>query len=348
MASSLLHSAPLVALLGGATLVGAALAAPPRSERTVAGLDAEVSGSWTGLPLRAWAERATVLAGRPVILDRRIDPQIPVTFTARGEPLRKVLDRVAAAADAAVDELDATLRIAPQGVAGRATAGDAQRRRDLAALPPALRRTLATAEPWQWPAGARPRDLVAGLAAEAGLDVAGLDAIPHDHFPAADLPPVSLAERFDVVLAHFDQRVAWDGRPGQPAGRIVPLAGPAPRQSPEQSPDRSPGRVNAPRPAPRPAERTRRTVKVRDTYTLRLEAPLDQTLAAVAAQLGLAIDLDLPSLVARGIAPGEIVRAEVADASRDELLTAIVEPLGLAWRIEDGRVKVFAPGSDAE
>jgi hypothetical protein len=341
MASSLLHSAPLVALLGGVTLAAAALAAPPPAERTVAGLDAEVRGSWTGLPLRAWAERATALAGRPVILDRRIDPQTPVTFTARGEPLRTVLDRVAAVADAAVDELDATLRIAPPSVAGRAAVGDAQRRRELAALPPALRQRLTAAEPWQWPAGARPRDLVAGLAAAAGLDVAGLEAIPHDHFPAADLPAVSLAERFDLVLAHFDHRVAWDGRPGQPAGRIVPLAAaPALERSPE-------GAAPA-RPAPRPGERPRRTLKVRDTYTLRLEAPLDQALAAVAAQLGLAIDLDLASLVARGIAPGEIVRAEVADASRDEVLTAIVEPLGLAWRIEDGRLSVFAPGSDAE
>jgi hypothetical protein len=342
MASSHLHPAPLVALLGGATLAGAALSAPPPAERIVAGLDAEVRGSWTGLPLRAWAERATALAGRPVILDRRIDPQTPVTFTARGEPLRTVLDRVAAAADAAVDELNATLRIAPPSVAGRAAAGDAMRRRELAALPPALRKRLTAAEPWQWPAGARPRDLVAGLATEAGLDVAGFDAIPHDHFPAADLPPVSLAERFDLVLAHFDYRVAWDGRPGQPAGRIVPLAAAAPAL------ERSPGGADAARPAPRPGERPRRTVKVRDTYTLRLEAPLDQALATVAAQLGLAIDLDLASLVARGIAPGEIVRTEVADASRDELLTAIVEPLGLAWRIEDGRLSVFAPGSDAE
>jgi len=342
MASALPHPALLMTLLAGATLAGAVLAAPPPAERTVAGLDVEVSGSWTGLPLRAWAERATTLAGRPVILDRRIDPQIPVTFTARGEPLRTVLDRVAAAANAAVDELDATLRIAPPSVAGRAAAGAAQRRRELAALPPALRQRLAAAEPWQWPAGARPRDLVAGLAAAAGLDVAGLEAIPHDHFPAADLPAVSLAERFDLVLAHFDHRVAWDGRPGQPTGRIVPLAAASPAL------ERSPEGADPARRAARPGKRPHRTVTVRDSYTLRLEAPLDQALTAVATQLGLAVELDRASLVARGIAPGEIVRAEVADASRDELLTALVEPLGLAWRIEDGRLSVFAPGSDAE
>jgi len=342
MAASLPLAARLVALLGGVTLGLATLAGPPTSERAVPGLDAEVHGSWTRLPLRAWVDRATALAGRPVILDRRIDPQILVTLTARGEPLRTVLDRVAATAGAAVEELAATLRIVPLSQAGRAAAGDAQRRRELATLTPALRRTLATTEPWQWPAAAEPRDLVAGLAVAAGLDVAGLDAIPHDHFPATDLPAVSLAERFDLVLAHFDRRVAWDGRPGQPAGRIVPLAAAGP------APERAPDRADAGRPPPRPSDRPRRTVKVRDTYTLRLEAPLDQALAAVAAQLGLVVDLDAASLVARGIAPGEIVRAAVADASRDELLTAILQPLGLAWRIEAGRLNVFAPGSDAE
>jgi hypothetical protein len=334
MAPSKTHPARLVVLLGGLTLAPALPAAPPASARTVAGLEAEVRGSWTRLPLRAWVDRVTPLAGRPVVLDRRIDPDFPVTFSARGEPLRTVLDRVAASADAAVDELEATLRIVPRSEAGRVAAGDFLRQRELQALPPAVRRTLAAAAPWQWAAGARPRDLVAGLAAAAGLNVAGLDTIPHDHFPAADLPAISLAERFDLVLAHFDQRVAWDGQ----AGRIVPLAAAGPL----------PKRPSAKPPAPRGGERPRRAVKVRQTYTLRLEAPLDQALSAVASQLDLRLDLDTASLAASGIASGEIVRADLTDASRDELIAAIVRPLGLSWRIEDGRLSVFAPGRDTE
>ena len=40
-------------------LVMKCVAAPPPTERTVAGLDAEVYAAWTSVPLRAWAE------GRP-------------------------------------------------------------------------------------------------------------------------------------------------------------------------------------------------------------------------------------------------------------------------------------------
>jgi hypothetical protein len=62
----------------------------------------------------------------------------------------------------------------------------------------------------------------------------------------------------------------------------------------------------------------------------------------VAKSLGLALSLDEASLAARGIAPGEIVRVDARDLSRDELLDAIVAPLDLEWTIEDETLRVFA------
>jgi hypothetical protein len=78
-------------------------------------------------------------------------------------------------------------------------------------------------------------------------------------------------------------------------------------------------------------------------FTLRLEAPLDEALAAIATRLGLVLDLDRDSLAARGMQPGEIVRAQVTDASREALLDAVVGPLGLRWTITEKRLRVFAP-----
>lgn len=321
-----------------ATLITAHGRAGDRTvERTVAGLDASVQATWTRVPLRDWAHRVAALAGKPVILDRRIDPDRLVTRTARGEPLADVIDAVATDVGATVEDLPAAIRLVPTDTAGRGAAAAEDRERRLAAIPAAQRKLLLKPEPWRWPAGARPRDLVAAALAEAGLSVAGLDTIPHDHFPGGDLPPLPLAERLDLLLAHFDLRIVWAADRGRPVGRIVAID--AEIAPPPVGRPAAPARADAGR---RPTTPPARSVTVRDEFTLRLEAPLDQALAAIAGRLGLELDLDQASLAARGIAPGEIVRAEVEKASRDALLDAVLQPVGLEWKIEGRRLRVFA------
>jgi hypothetical protein len=318
-----------------AAAIGALGSGPGAVTRAV-DLDSPVRAAWTGLPLRDWAGSMSRMAGTPVILDRRLDPTIPVTLECRGERLGDVLERVAAAAAAAdVEVLASTIRIAPRSVAGRATAAETARTAELAALPPDRRRPAIVRAAWDWPAAATPRDLVTDLATATGLTIAGLETIPHDHLPAASLPPLSVAERFDLVLANVDQRVAW--RPEGPT--VVAIA------------DR-PARLDVARhpPAARPRPQPRRagtTVTTQDMFSLRLAAPFDQALDAIASRLGLTLTIDTAALASRGIAMDEIVRVDVKNVSRDELLDAVVAPLGLAWSITDARLRIHAPDPDA-
>lgn len=301
------------------------------------GLDAPVRATWTHLPLRQWTERASALAGRPVVLDRRIDPELPVTLSVEGESWREVLATVAEAAGAAAEELPASVRIVPAAAAGKAGLADRDRELRVAALPAGPRDTVTARRSWRWAAGARPGDLVAGAAAEAGVEIADLDSIPHDHFPAADLPPLSLAERLDLVLAHFDRRVLWTTTRGRATGRIVAIDA-----------EILPAALAAAADRPVRPEPSRRTVELIDEFTLRLEAPLDQALAAICGRLGLELDLDAAALAARGVAPGEVVRADVNRATREELLAAVLHPVGLAWKIDGKRLRVFpAPATGA-
>jgi hypothetical protein len=326
--SSVLQGFERALAAGSVVLLLAASAATADTPPPAAGLDAPVRASWTRVPIRLWADGATRIAGMPVIVDRRLDPAVAVTLDCRGEPLRDVLDRVAAAAGAEVDVLRSSLRIVPHAVAGRAVAAEAARDAAVAGLPAAMRRQASAREAWSWPAAATPRDLVATVAGRSGLGLTGIETIPHDHFPAASLPPLSLAERLDLVLAHVDRRIAWtaDG------GAIVPIdAGLGALAD---------GTAAAPV-APQPRrDGTRKPGVVRDLYSLRVEAPLDQALEAIATRLDLDLALDAASLSARGIAPAEIVRVDVRDATRDELLDAVVKPLGLAWTITGGQLRV--------
>lgn len=315
---------------------------PRAADRAEDALAAPVQASWVRLPLRDWADRVTALAGRPVIVDRRLDPDHLVTCTARGESLRELLDRVAASVGARVDELAGTIRLVPTAARGRASQADRDTRGHLARMPARARAVLADRRPWQWPSGARPQDLVAEAAHEAGVVIEGVEQIPHDHFPSLSLPPLSLAERLDLVLAHFDRRVEWTATAGDLTGRIIPLSeDPAPRAAGGTPAEVDRGAATGRR---APTRRGQQPVPGgRDVFSLRLEAPLDQAVAAIADRLGLTAVIDRESLAARGIAVAEIVRATVADASRAELLDAVLSPLELEWKIEAGQLRVFAP-----
>ena len=254
----------------------------------------------------------------------------PVTLAASALPLDEVLATVARERDAEVALLAGHARITRAGGAARARAAEALREQEIRRLAPALRRLAQAPKSWTWPDGARPRDLVAAAADDAGIAVDGLDTLPHDHFPAADLPPLPLAERLDLVLAHFDARVEWrlgaDPAARRPTFRIVPIAATA-----SAPPAKTPWRVAAAR--PRPPESAA-------TYSLKVAAPLDELLATLARQFGLALDLDRQALERRGVAPREIVRLDVKDASRESLLDAVLGPLSLGWRIEGDTLRV--------
>lgn len=303
-------------------------AAQPMARPTDALLAVPLHATWTDVPLSDWAARVTATgtaSHAAIVLDGRIDPDTRVTITCRGDSVAEIADRVAAAAGGAVDVLDTTLRIVPRDRAGIGPRAEVARQSAIAALPAARRRILERREPTMWPAGGTPRGIVAASAEAAAVRVHDLDAIPHDHLPAATLPPLSLAERLDLVLASYDLRVEWrhDG------GYVVPL-------------DTGLDGIEAPqrprRPAPPPA-----AVAGTQRFTLRLAAPLDEAVPALARQLGLEGRIDLESLAARGIQPGEIVRVEVRDATRDELFDALVAPLGLHWRIVGNQLTIDAP-----
>jgi hypothetical protein len=306
---------------------------PATRRRGGSTLDSPIDVSWNGLPLRQAAARLSELSGLPVVVDRRIDPDTRLSLDAFGEPLAEVLAKVAAAAGGSVAVLESHVRIATPEVARRLAAAERLRVAELRTLDGNSRKRVLERRGWRWPDGARPRDLVASAATEGGISIAGIDSLPHDHFPGAELPELTLAERLDLVLAHFDRRIEWKNRSraadGPPTFAIVPIDAPDDRAKPAAIPKA--GMKPRPAQARPPAEAT---------YSLRVEAPLDELLATVSKRLGLTLELDRRGVEARGIAAGEIVRLNVENASRETLLDAILDPLGVGWQIDGTTLKV--------
>jgi hypothetical protein len=321
---------------------GALLSAEEPDMARRAGLPA-ITATWSGLPARMVCRRLTELAGRPVILDRRLDPETPITLDVRETPFTAVLERLAMSVGGSGAVLPESIRIVPGRSAASLVLADTERARAVAALPAPARRLAAGRAAWSWEEGARPRDLIAAVADGAGIDLAGLDAIPHDHLAATELPPLPLAERLDLVLGQFDRRIDWaSGRteagtvhlrivplPAAAAGDVVVVQGGAARGGPASPPPPRAGR--RPKPAGLP------------TWTLEVAAPLDELLTTVAARLDLDLALDREGLRKHGISAGEIVRLSVKDVDRDGLLDRIVEPVGLRWAIEGRTLRVGPP-----
>lgn len=314
-------------------------AGPAAALATRAG--ATVTVAWTGLPLHTVCERLSTLLGRPVILDRRVDPGVPVSLDLRDAPADEALAALCEAAGTGCVVLGNSIRIVPPGLPARVLAAEESRRGAVKKLPARLRATAGAMAPRSWDDGATPRDLLADLAGEGGLELDGLDAFPHDHLRGATLPPLPLAERLDLLLLQYDRRLDWSGAraaAGKVRVAIVPcddddddangpavvaaagawesLAGTPPAGAPEAG----------------------------ATWSLEVAAPLDRLLAAVAGKLGLRLDLDTDGLERRGVAAGGIVRLSVKEVSRDELLDRIADPLGLRWTIDGDTLRVGPAG----
>lgn len=331
---------PIMRLLGGLTVailldgvVRADDATPPASQPHIQRIDA----TWTGVPLRKVAGRLSTMTGLAIVIDRRIDPDTRISLTASDEALPKVLATLAKEARAEVVLLASHARLTPSGSAARLRAAERLRVAEIRRLSAADKARVTARSVWSWPAGATPRDLAAAAATAAGIALTGLDTLPHDHFPTAALPPLSLAERLDLLLAHFDRRVEWknigQAADGRPTFAIVSLAG-----VPVDAADRLTGpddRAGVWPPTP-PGKKAAAGA----TYSLQVAAPLDALLATLAKQLELTLDIDRASLRARGIAGGEIIRLDVTNVSRDELLEAILDPLALDWQIEEQTLRV--------
>ena len=287
--------------------------------RLVAADDAPVHATWRSTPVASIAERIGSIADMPVVLDRRIDPTRRIDLDGAGRPAETVLRELAEAAGGELAVLRNSFRISPAGLGRRVAGADAARASRLKGMPPRMKQSLESKAACRWEAGTSPAELVERLAEEASIPVGMLEEIPHDHLPAGSLPALPLAERLDLLLAHYDLRIG-PAPQGQRGLAIAPL-----------------GEAQGGRPRERPADRKdggKRSGVLIDRYSLRAEAPLGELLEALAKKFGLTLRLDADAVAAKGVAAGEIVRVAEQDAPRERILDAVTKPLGLSWTIE--------------
>lgn len=298
-----------------------------------------------------------------VYLDRRIDPGAKLDLAARDLPVVEVLGEVARQRNLGVAVLGDVVFISLPASARRVATVAELRREDLQKLGSQIARKFAAEEPFAWNDFASPREILQQLAARHALEFVNLEQIPHDLWPAADLPPMALVDRLTLVLEQFDMtfQVAPDGRRIAP----VPVPGdvgivrdyPAGRSQPEElvaawrqiAPDcrfqvvgsriyvkgllEDHERIEAARGGgqTRPADvgRSRPAGPPQKVFTAKnANVPLGAVLSAFAKQLGLELQIDREAMQRAGISLDQLISFEVEQASLDELLDAVLKPVG--------------------
>jgi hypothetical protein len=287
--------------------------------------------AWTGVPLGEYLQQLADRQAVAIWLDRRIDPDQRIDFQASDTELARVLQGVAQEAGAQATLIDSVVYIGPGSTAARLPALAAARRDELAGVPLANRRRLLRRRPWHWDALAVPAELIVQLAEQGGVEVDGLEMVPHDLWAAADLPPLAWIDRLSLLLAGFELTFTV-----QDNGRRVVLM-PMPDDPPVGAKQSSGLEQLAGRAAAPAGGRERRSDKV---YSLKVQQqPVQALLQALErqAQLTFVVAAEARERLQQR------VTFEVRQVELDQLLGEILEPAGLQFQRQGARVKVFVP-----
>jgi len=329
-------------------------------------MDAIVGIHWGSNPLRGALTRLSRDQGVAVFLDRRVDPDRLIEFSAQGKDLRRLLQDLAAHVEQGACRVGPVVYIGPKRTASVLATVVAAKESESRRLPSAMQSRLRRAKPLRWPELTTPRELIDGLATEVGLTMEGVERIPHDLWPEVDLPPLTFAQRMSLVLAGF--HMTFEYGQGGSTIRLAPMPETASvertyplrrghadvmavlsRRFPNASITAKAGRINVigtveeheaiervldgrpERPTPAKPPSGGQTV-----YTLKIEGPVGKIASGLAKQLGLQIEFD------QGATDkfNELVSLDVNEVSLEELLDALLSPAGLSYELTGERLRV--------
>ena len=331
----------IAALCMGFVMSGTATAA--RSQPAF--LNRPVQATFQRIPLARLVSKLSTISDGIIILDRQIDPTQHITLACQGESLRTVLWRLAHETETEIAVLASSVWITPFGKASQLEQADRKRQQALRQLPVTTQQQLSTKRALQWQAGQQPATLImdllaqsaiTGQSATSGLTIStdGLpEGIPHDHLAAQTNPPLTLPEQLDLIAMQYDQQLLWSQGFESPSTLVV---------TPAPLPPSSGKKTRDPEQKPASTRPPQNKGSDRERYTLRVAAPFEELLQAISQRLNLEPSIDMESFKARSINAQEIIRLEIKDADREQLLDAIVKPLGLTWSIDNKTLYITA------
>lgn len=337
-------------------------------------LEVRLGINWVDNPLRGGLQNLSRSLGVAVFLDRRVDPGAKVTHSAENLPLREILEGIAEELDLGVSIVDAVVYIGPKETAARLATLAQMRKEEARRLPPSLLKRVSERKPLSWPMLATPREIVEGVVKQAGARSPDTVYFPHDLWPEGDWPALSTIDRLTLLLAGFDMtfelvagkhddltvelvkmpQTVLAAKSHRPAGDPKIAADSLAKKFPSAQFQVAQGKLDVLASAedheaieralrgetPRPREKAAGGAPAGEKrYTLKTkEQPLEALAKALAKNLGYEVAFD-PQVAPKLTEPTAI---DVREATLDELLDALVSPLGLRYELDGQSLRILA------
>jgi hypothetical protein len=341
-------------------------------------LDGSVTLTWNGQALGEALSRLATLHELPLWIDRRVDLQHEIQLSLENESLSTALTRLAEQNDApwGWSTLRTVVYFGPQEAASELATVSELTRHILAKAPAESRRAWLTPRRWSIPRLAEPKMLVAQTLDDIGVELRNGDAIPHDLWPARELPAIAPVDCVVLALIGFDLAASFspDGRQvevvaierpvrlsheyrhkdslekaanelaaaddsirvQQRGGRLIVAAR---WEIHEQL--RWAGRPGGPSTTGENLSPGRPKRGEEQRFTLRIEKqPVGRVIEQLAAQVNLTVTWRQDAEGAQSPQQDALVSCDVRDATLDELLKAVLEPAGLACDRDGDRITI--------
>lgn len=334
-------------------------------------LASSIAVSWQRVPLARALDSLAEAQHIAIVRDRLLDPSQELTLSIDREPLSAALAKIAAHVKAGYAQLGAVAYLGPENVAQRIASLAALRTDEARQFPAAAQEKLLLLRTWEWPDATEPRMLLSDLARDAGVEITNPDRIPHDLWPAAQLPLLSWVDRLTLLTAQFGltfrfidegRRVELLDMPDEvliarsyQGGRSARnLARKWQRELPQAKFEVVGDEVRVLASLTDHEHLERRLKGTTTRKPVVTKGPLAHTLTAekvaldrlvddkLAPGLGLDFVWDRAATAAAGIASDQLVSVRVDGVSLDELLEAVFKDTGLQARRQGKRVLVRA------
>jgi hypothetical protein len=334
-------------------------------------LETPVGVTWTNGEFRPRIEGFAASHHTAVMLDRRIDPNQKIELSFDDVPLGEAWKRIASRIGAETTTIGPVVYIGPANPTKKLRTMLAQRTDAVAQLPQAARQRWRSPKAWTWDDAAAPRDLLASLCRESGVQIDNLTEIPADLWAGNDLPALDLVEKLTLLLAQFDLTYEVDASGLRlhltpiPDSPIIVRSHPLPAAgSPSLETLRGTGALSATEMNVQGktlvvrgtqeehelvdaalAGRTAKTSSVKEgrkvfTLNVPVEKPASKLLTELAAKLDWDLKIDRDAIQAAGLSADALVTVNVKDATEDELLRAILDPAKLRFSRRGNLIEV--------